>query len=319
MSYGFASHIGAGKQSAFGTAVSASAFFEAMSESMTTGLDRFETRAMTGKYTEADDSTGIQRDNGDIVCAGNPANMGHFLNGNFGTNSCTITASGFLYTTVFTPQQSDLDANYPLPLYTLEIKRAGTSVSSAFRYRDAQFSRIQFQNQPNAALMMTIGVMARQYSQIAASTPTYPGSPVEPFLFDTCSVQLAGSAYTLMESITVTHDNQIEGIPTLNASNLVGHFKRTGPPQVRVSGTFAFTTFSEFNDFINQTERQLILHWTKSNSFSFTIDIPRMVYTAVPISVSGAGRLTADFQGTGRYHTGSANAIKCTLTSVNTF
>lgn len=320
MSYGFASFMGLGKETTWGTPVSAASWFEAMSESLITNLDRFETRAMTGRYTEADDSTGLERNQGDFVAAVNPANIGHVLRGVFGVNSVSNIVSGSFYLNEFTPAQADFSNVAPLPPYTLEIFRAGTSVNSSFLYDGCQFSRLQLGFGINAALMATVGVMARAQTLITKSTPSFPGSPVEPFLFSTVSLQLpGGTANTRIEALQITYDNNLEMIGTFNNSNYIGHMKRTAPPTVRISGTISFLDFTEFLDFKNQTERRFVASLFKANSFHMAIDIPRMVYRAVPISVPGAQRITSSFEGMARYHTGSGNAMKVSLSTVNTF
>lgn len=249
---------------------------------------------------------------------GQPANIGEVLRGVFGTASGSVVASGFLHKTEYTPRSSDLDNLHPLPSYTMEIYRAGTTVNSSFRYDGVQFGRLQLSIQPNQAVQATIGVIARRFQFITKTTPTFPGSPLEPFLFDTASLQMpAGSGNTRIEALTISYDNLLEGIPTINNSKLIGHIKRTGAPQVRISGTIAFFDLQEFNDFINQTERQMVINCFKANSFGLLIDIPRMVYSAVPVSVGGGGRITSNFTGIGRYHSGSGTAIKLTLDSVN--
>jgi hypothetical protein len=318
MSYGFASHIGAAKETTWGTGVTAAEYFEALSESIATERDRFETRNIVGAFYEADDSAGMERNAGDVVFAANPANVGHFLNGALGVNSVTSIAAD-LFLNEFTPAQADNGSLNPLPPYTLEIYRAGTLVNSSFRYDGAQFNTLALAIAPNQDLRVTAGVIARASTFIAKTVPSFPGSPVEPFMFDTVSISLAGAANIKIEGLEVTIDNQLEGIPVFNNSVYVGKMRRTGPPLIRVSGTIDFSELSEFNDFIAQTERAMTVSLTKASSFSLVMRLPRLVYTSVPVAIPGKDRITSDFNMMGRYHTGSGNAIKVDLTTTNTF
>ena len=318
MSYGFASHIGAAKEAVWGTPVTAAEYFEALSESIATAYDRFETRNIVGAYYEADDSQGMERNEGDIVLATNPANAGIFLNGAFGVNSVSSLGGG-LFLNEFIPAQTDAGSLNPLPPYTFEIYRAGTTVNSSFQYDGAQMRTLQMAIAPNQDLRVTAGIVARRRQWLAKTTPSFPGSPLEAFTFDTCSISLAGVANTKIEALTISIDNQLEGIPTFNNSKLIGKVRRTGPPMVRITGTLDFSDVSEANDFIDQTERDLAVSFTKANSFALIARLPRLVYTAFPVSVAGRERIMVDFTGMGRYSAGSGHAIKVDLTTTNTF
>jgi len=115
--------------------------------------------------------------------------------------------------------------------------------------------------------------------------------------------------------LSVSVDNQVEGIPALNASTEIARIKRTGPPLVRVTGTVALEDITEYQNLINQTEFPFVVHMTKANSFALTIDVPRLVYTGFPLGMAGRERQTVAFNAMGRFHTGSNQAIEVTLTT----
>lgn len=320
MSYGFASHVGIGKETVWATAVAASDYFEALSESIVTQRERYQTRNIVGAYYEPDDSDGIERNAGDLQMAVNAANIGHILLGGFGQNSVTEVLSGFLYTNEFVPRQSDISSLHPLDPYTFEIFRAGTLVNTAFQYAGSNIGRLTMDLRPNQALQISAGIIAKQRNMIAKTTPSFPGSPVEPFKFDTASLELpAGTANVRIEALTAVLDNQLVGIPAINNSQNIAKIRRNGPPMVRISGTIDFSDLTEFDDFIARTEQALKVTLTRADSFALVLEVPRLIYTAVPLSVPGRDRLVSTFEGMGRYHTGSANAFKATLTTTNTY
>lgn len=319
MSYGFASHIGIGKETTWGTGVSATDYFEAFSESMATERDRFETRNIVGAYYEADDSAGLERHAGEIVLHGHPVSMGYFLEGAMGINSVTSLGTDF-FLNEFTPKQSDFGSFHPLTPYTLEVFRAGTTVNSSFQYNGAQIAGLTLGLAINQDIRLTANVIAKSREFIAKSTPSFPGSPTEAFLFNTVSLGWpAGTANTQIEALTVSIDNQLEGLGAFNNSTSIAKIRRNGPPLVRVSGTLDFQDLDRFNDFVNQTERSITVAATKANSFSLVIHVPRLVLTSVPVAIPGKERITTDFTGIGRYNTGSGHALKIDLTTVNTF
>lgn len=319
MSYGFASHIGIGKETTWGTPVAATDYFEAFSESMATERDRFETRNVVGAYYEADDSAGLERHAGELVLHGHPVSMGYFMEGALGINTVTSLAAD-LFRNEMTPRQSDFGSFHPLTPYTLEMFRAGTTVNSSFQYSGAQIAGLTLGLAINQDIRVTANVIAKSRAFIAKTTPSFPGSPAEAFLFDTVSLAWpSGTANTQIEALTVSIDNQLEGLGAFNNSVQIAKIRRSGPPLIRVNGTLDFQDLDRFNDFVNQIEREITVAATKPNSFSLVITIPRLILTGVPVAIPGKERITTDFTGIARYHAGSGTAIKMDLTTVNTF
>ena len=316
MSDGQLGHIGIAKETTWGTPVAATDYIEALSESMTTEIERFETKNIIAGLYEPDDSAGVNRHEGDIVFGANPETLGFILDGAFGVTSGTEILSGFLYSTEYTPATAEANSLHPLPPYTIEIFR---DMGSSAQYTGGQFASVEMSVSPNQELCVTAATISKNFNPIAKTTASFPGSPTEPFLFDACSISLAGVAITRMEALTFTFDNQLEGVPTLNATNEIAKVRRTGSQLVRLAGTFEFSDFSDFDSFRNKTEQQLIATFTAPNSFSLVIDVPRMLFTEMPVQLAGRERVTGDFAAMGRYSAGSGHAVKVTLTTVSTF
>jgi len=129
------------------------------------------------------------------------------------------------------------------------------------------------------------------------------------------SLALGGSATALIEALTIRIDNQCEGIPGLIATSDLSKIRRRGPVLVRMSGTLDFADLTEYANFVNQTEQTVKVYVTKASSFSMLFDIPRMVYSAFPVAMTGRERITVDFEGMCRYHVGSQSSIKVSLTT----
>lgn len=312
MPYPFAGHIGIGKETTWGTGVAASDYVEAMEENMPIGIDRFETKTIIGTYAAPDDSAGLHRIQGSLTVPVHPVTIGYFLHGAFGQNSVTEVLSGFLWTHKFNIQQSDTATNAALPGYTLEVHR---DVTSSQQFAGCLFSQLEFNLAPNQDLRCTAQIIGKSHAQIAATTPTFPGSPTFPFLFDTASISIGGVASELFESVSVMLNNNLEAVPALNNSNVISRIKRAGFPLVTISGTMEFTDETELNNFVNQTEQAITLSVTKADSFQLVFDLPRVVWTAFPVAMSGTGRIVVDVEGRARYHTGSATQMEVRLTN----
>jgi len=312
MAYGMSGFIGLAKETTWGTAVAASDYFDAMSENLSLAIDRFDITNIINRFAEPDDVAGVQRISGDISFAADPISIGYFLRSVTGTMSGSVVLSGFLFQNDFTFTTTDFAADCPVPPYTFEVFR---DVTSSHQYAGGVVNRLALAIQPNQDLRATAGILAKSASVITKTAASFPGSPVIPFAFDTASIQIGGAATALIEGMTVTLDNQLDGIPLLNNSAVIGKIRRRGFQMARVSGTLAFENVTEYQNFINQTEQVLKLNLFRANSFGLLVDIPRFVYTTFPVSMPGRERLTIGFDGIARYHAGSAQAIKIGLTT----
>lgn len=316
--YGFLGHVGFAQESSGGTPVAATDYIEALSENLTDTRDRFETRNIVGRMTEPDDEAGIRRVAGDIVFQAHPVTIGHFLKASLGTQSGTIVLSGFLWTNDFTPGQTDFDTVFPRQPFTFEINR---DVTSAQQYSGVCCSKLELSVAPNQEVRCTTSWIGVSALNIAKTTPTYPGSPLRGFTFDTASLSVGGATNALFESFTFSIDNQFEGVPTLNNSTFIRTMRRTSAPMIRVSGNLAFENITEYTNFVSnpQTEQRFVCSVTRSDSFRMVIDVPRVVYSAFPLGMGGRGRQVVTFEGMGRYHVGSGMAVKIGLTTTKSF
>lgn len=313
MGYGFAGFIGIAKETVWGTPVAATDYIEALSENFGPVRERFEVKNIVGRYAEPDDEAGLIRVQGDMTFPVNPIGIGYFLRSAFGVMSGSVVLSGSLFKNIFTGATTEFAADSPQPPYTLEVFR---DVTSSFRFAGGNVNMLSLTVQPNQDLRATANMIFKTSSIIAKSSPTFPGSPLSPFTYDSCSISIGGAASTLVETLTMTViDNQLEGIAALNASNEIIKIRRKGPQLVRLSGSIGFDNLTEFNNFITQTEQRFFMNFTKAASFNLLIDMPRVVYTAFPVGMGGRERLVASFEGTARFHTGSNQAIQVDLTN----
>jgi hypothetical protein len=304
--------FGLAKEAVWGTAVAATDYAELMSETIDTTIDRFGTRNIFAGFYEPDDYDGARRSAGGIVLAANPIPLGHLLRAVFNNVSQTVILSGFLWQNRFTSMKSEFASGVPRQPYTLEVNR---DVTSSHRYAGALLNKLTMALAPNQDLRVTAEWLAKSRSLIARSTPTFPGSPSNPFTFDTASISLAGAATADIEALTIVIDNQMEGILALNNSNEIARIRATNPQMIRISGTMDFLDVEEQQDFINQTERVLSLSLTRAQSFQMVVDVPRFEYTAHKGNMSGRGRVTATFEGIARYQASSLTAIGIQLTN----
>lgn len=316
MTYGFNGHIGLARETTWGTAVGATDYFEALSESLVPTIARFDTRNIIAAFSRPKDSAGLRSYEGEVNFAGFPDALGFFLAGALGVNSVSSIGGG-LFQNRMTTRLSDFGSLSALPPYTFEIFR---DITSSQQFKGVQIAGLDIVMAPNAPVNITARVIAKSMVNIAKTTPTFPTSPNEPFLFDTVSLSLpAGTGRPDIEGLTVSIDNQLEGISALNATNEVAKIRRSGPQIIGVRGTLEFINITDFLAFTNQDEQRLLVNVTRANSFSMLIDVPQMVFTSMPLQMSGAERVTADFEAQGQFHVGSAQSIRIDLTTTQTY
>ena len=219
-----------------------------------------------------------------------------------------------MHENIFKTPTADFAAGQPTPPYTFEMHR---DVTSSFQYAGIAMNTLELSMAPNQDLRGSANVIGKSTTIINKTSPSFVSSPSFPFSFDTCSIAIGGSATALIEALTISVDNQLEGVPALNASTAIAKLRRSGAQKVAISGTLDFADLTEYANFVNQTEQAMNVTFTKANSFMLEVKVPKFVYTAFPVNIGGRGRTTVGFTGKAAYHTGSATAITVELTSTN--
>ena len=249
---------------------------------------------------------------GDTVIPANPEAVGILLNAALG-NVATTSGGGGLQTSVFQARSSDISSLAPLQPYTIEVFR---DVTSAQQYAGCVAQQLVLSCQPNQDLRATatwLGKSVLNKSRVAQASVLFPTTPGQPFTFDTASLQIGGAATDLVESFTMTINNQLEGVAALNNSTTIARVQRTGPVTIDLSGQMSFTNTTEYNNFINQTEQAFSLSFFKAASFSLILSLPRFVYKAYPLGQQGRGRNVVAFEAKARVPVGSLSQIAVTL------
>lgn len=314
MGYGFMGHIGLAKEATWGSGVAATDFIEALSADLSVSIDRFDYKSIIGSSGEPDSTPGLRRVSGSIRTSAHPVSVGHLLKSALQTKSLTTVVSGILFTNDFFTTVADFSTDTPLQPYSIENY---LDVTTSARFTGCVVNELSLTFEPNNAVMVEASFIGRSSSVCSKSVPVYPGSPSQPFTFDTVSLSLAGAGTTLIETLTVTINNNLEGIGALNQSFDIAKIRKTGHQMVNLRGRFDFVDMVDYNRFLNNTEMALLVSTTKANSFQMVVSIPRMVYTAFPLANPGRDRITVDFEGKGFVHQGSGHAIKISLTTTN--
>ena len=311
-------YIGLAKESSGGVYVAATDFFEAISENLSLAPDRFDVVNIHGRLSEPKDYRGLNRIQGDIVIPANARNIGHLLKAATQSASVTEVLSGYLWEHSWKlPSDSQWDSRFALQPYSIEIHR---DVTTAFGYYGANLSQLTFAAAPNQELRCTAGFIAIGQQYAAKQSPSFPSSPADPFMFDSCSLSLGGAAYAEAEAFQWTLNNNLEGIGTLWNSRDVRKIRRSNLVQPRLQITAEFADLTEYQKFLDATEQRMTVSFFTADSFSLVFDFPSVEWTAFPLGMSDRGRQVVQLDGKCNYNSGSATSFEVKLvTNVGSF
>lgn len=319
MSTGAVGHIGINKEQSWGVANTTSMYFAAgMSESIATDIDRYEYKEIHASITEQDDLRGLHNVQGTLVLPMFPQTTWHVIKGLMMTQSnYQVTAVDSLWTAIYTSPNGAYSAITPRPAHTIEIYR---DVTSSHQYTGSIFTRADIKVEVNQPAIMGVNILGKQ-SNIASKSVPYYSNDLKPLAFDTCSISISGVGVDLLESFTLSIDNNMIAITALNNSNLIAGVAQSDTQTIRFNGVVDFANLTEYNKFVNQTEQSFSFSMKQiaPNISQIIVDMPRVLYTKFEPKMANRGRIMAEMEGFAKYHAGSATAIRITVYSQNDY
>jgi hypothetical protein len=318
MPVGSHAHVGLAKEVTFGTPVAAAKYVPFISESVVSNVEQVMSGANRGIYEESDSYNGGKTYQGDIVFDAHPNVLGDFLRSLLGapvTTQPDAVNSPTVYLHTFTPTQTSFSTDCDLPPYTFEVHR---DAASAWQYTGSVVNSLSLQIGTGQKIARaTTNIIAKSATTIVKTTPSF--ETTVPFLFDGLAVTLGGSAYANIEDLTLTITNNVEGVMTLNQSREVTKMRRNGYRTFNLQYTIDFDgTLSQYNDFINGTERSMDIVLTggiieDALPFKLTLTMPKVRYAAFPVNVGNPNRITVQVAAMAKYNQASGYALRAAL------
>lgn len=319
MPYGQKSVVGIIFQNSFGTAGDTSSihFIPHLNESLKLDIPPLISENMRGVFDEGDSYEGPKVVNGAIECEAQPIPLGVMLKSIL--NEVSNTNSTGIYTRLFKPRVSDFDeksANNPVTGY------AYRDTGSAMLYSDLNGSTLELGIANGQFFKTKVEYVGAGFNQNASVAASYPVG--KRWTWDATSVTIAGSADAMdvVDMKIVLDDGSIEAMHTLNGTKFPSRIKRTGMRTISVDGTLKFKDQTEYQEFVNQSERELIMHFQGVTEIqsgyydSLTIKLPKLRYEeAAPMS-EGPGYIEMAVTAKGKYSVDSGTSMEITL--VNT-
>lgn len=328
MSYGAQIKVGIARQTATGSgqaATAAGSFHHLALMSDDVGLEKEEVISgnLTGRFEQGAVYDGINKVSGTIELEVTPKSLGALLTAMCG--SPTIVTSGSLKTLSFFPNTGDYSATFIQQPFTFYKQWADSS--SAECYFDCQFSQIEFSFAQGSLLKTraTISGGSRILNGVGSLGITLDTQDLSlGMLWDATSITLAGAAVGQYSELTVSLNENIEPLYTLNGTMAPYKFTRTGFREVTVNGTMYFADRTALNDFVAGTQKRLIINAearkteVQSGYKAFiNIDVPQMKITQFKPGVSGPGEVSVNFTARGVLDPSSNYTVKFMM--ANTF
>jgi len=314
MAYGQSGHLGVTFQESFGTSFTGSAFFVPLiSERIAEQIDQLVEANLYGRLAESPTHEGIHEIGGEIRTEAHPIYLGVWLQAALGQVQSTAQDSVTLHE--FLPVAADWDAFAAVPPLTLEVHR---DAGSAFLYSDMLANALTLEVAHGQLLGAAVEVLGGRFARQAASTPAFHAG--RPWTWDVVSASYDGAGIADFRKLSVTFDNRLETHYALSGDKAPHRIKRSGPQQVRVEGSFLLENDLLFDEYVDQSEKRLLVVLTGEGigsgyNATLTLDIPRLRLSEVAPQLSGPGRLEVSFSGAGVFDASSGYALRATLTN----
>lgn len=317
MSYGHTTDIGIIFQNSYGTAgdVGSAHFIPYLSEGIGLTIPPQYSENMRGIHDEGDSYDGPRTIDGTLEVEAQPIALGAILK-----SVLQLTGSvnsGGIYTHTFKPRVSDFDDNCahdPVTVYKY------FQTGSATRFYDLNGNSLELNMSNGEFLKASVDFVGGSFNQVSNTTAAYPIG--KRWNWDVASFSIGGTGIDNLTELTVTIDESLEAGHTLNGSKYPSRIKRTGFRSIAVNGTAKFDNQTEYQQFISQSERELIVNCKGPTEIQsgyyeeLNLKLPLMRYEDFKPVVEGPGENEVSFTARGKYSVDSATSMQLTL--VNT-
>lgn len=317
--YGMKTNIGLSFQNSFNTPLTNSIYWLAfMSEDFAVAKEQLISESMRGVFDEGTHYEGLNSVDATLELEAQAIPLGAVLKAAFGNPTTTQATSASVYTHVYKPRTSDFDAfaaNIPCTI----VKQLGDS-GSAHHFHNMVASKFGLSIANGELLKCSVGFMGGEYSQKVAVAASYPTG--KHWSWDVTSVTLATSAQGALTDLNIEIDESLENKHTLGTQKTPSRTVRSGFRTLSIDGTLLFDNQNEYQKFIDQSERELIVHLRGTVEISsgyrdeLTIKVPLFRYAEFKPVAGGPGKIEASFSAKGVYSPSSATALQIAL--VNT-
>jgi hypothetical protein len=326
MSYGAQAKVGFARQTNPGSyviATSAPTSYHAMGfVSHDIGLEKEEviSQNLIGRFEQGATYSGASKVNGTIEFEATPRNLLTALGLAVSHVPATVN-SGSIRSWTFLPNTVDYDSSYIKAPWSMYSQFSDSN--SADLFYDMQFGQLDFvisQGQFTRGRLQCVG--GNRVATGVGSANIVPDASDAGRLFpwNVASISYSGAALQTMSDVTVSLNENIDALYTINASLAPFKYTRTGFREVTVNGTFYMTDRSILNNFTGEVQARLLITLVSTIAAvqsgyynTLTIDVPQLKITQFKPAVSGPGEVSVPFTGRGVIDPSSSYALQLTL------
>lgn len=326
MASGLIGFLGVGVESSGGASSAAIVdFIPFLRESLTVTKDDLPDPSIWNAWDERKMYDGQQRVQGQVEALLHPLTAGYLLRTAFDQTTAdihTAASSGSVWEHRFTTLQTQFQcgSGSEVPTATFEVFRGPCiGTGSSFAYYNCGGNVAEIRAQAGQLVTIMLDVVGRDYSRLPRSTPAF--APAAAFLWSAASLSIAGVGQTVFEAVTVRLENNLEPVPKLDGRLRPDTIERNDFRRVFVEGTLGFQNDTDYDAFLNGTERRLVLDCQgdalPGSTFArVRVDVPRFRYSTFAPNIGGPQRIQVPFTGRGMIDPTSGYALQVTL--VNT-
>lgn len=327
MSYGAQTKFGIARQSAGGTAVSQPTSYHALAFlNHDIGLEKEEliSQNLIGRFEQGAVFDGTARVRGSIEFECTPRNLGAMLAACVNYSPATAT-SGSVKTYTFLPNTVDYDSTYVKAPFTIYDQL--TDANSAEQFYDCQFGQLDLTFSQGQFMKgkATVAAGARSANGVGSANIVPPAADVSQLWpWNVASISMGGSAVSNYSDITVSLNENVDAIYTINGTLAPFKYTRTAAREVTANGTLYVNDRALLNAFAAATLQRLLITAVDTGSSiqsgyydTLVIDIPQFKLTQFKLTRNGPGEVAVNFTGRGTLDPSSAYAVQYTL--LNTY
>lgn len=319
MTYGMKARVGIAFQNSFDnvdpaavTNVESVFWLPVTAEDVTPKIPPLIGQGMRGIFDEGEHRAGPKTIDGGVTIEAEAVPLGVMFKAVMGQP--TTVTSDALFTHTFKPQQSDhgiFAANPPMTY----LKYLDVGSSEVFANMVGTTLELGVNN--GEFVTARIGIVGGSQDFAAPIAASYDDG--KRWSWDQTSVSLGGAANGVVSQLTMTLEESVEATHTFDNTQTPSRAKRTGFRSISISGTLKFDDALEYQEFLNQSERDLTVHWEGNTAVqsgfneSLTLKVPLFRYVDFPAAVEGPGEIEVAFGGKGVYSTSSATGIELVL------
>lgn len=323
--YGAQTKLGIARQASTNSYVTTATSFHGLgfvNEDVGFESEEVVSQNLIGRFEEGAVYQGISTIAGTIEVEMTPRSIGALLSAVLYHTPASVS-SGSVRTLTFLPNTQDFSSLLVKAPYT--IYKQFSDANSAELFYDCQFGQAEF--------VFSQGSFARLRATIAGGTrfPTGIGSlNVFPdggdvgrlFPWNVSSISYAGVAIGEMSDVTVTVNENVAPIYTINGTLAPYKYTRENFRQITVNGTMYMSDRTFLNNFVNGTQAQLLITAINSRAevqsgyfHKLLLDVPQAKLTTFKPTVSGPGEVAVPFTMRGVLDPTSLYAFQATLTT----